>query len=58
MPVVRRPVVLKSAVLRRAGLGAAGLVLLFGAAQLALWVGRVSPATFPLPTAVLASAAG
>src|SRR5580692_8604683 len=39
-------------------LGSAGLVLLFGAAQLALWAGRVSPATFPLPSAVLGSAAG
>jgi NitT/TauT family transport system permease protein len=46
------------AVLRRAYRGAAGLVLLFCAAQLALWAGRVSPATFPLPSAVLASAAG
>jgi NitT/TauT family transport system permease protein len=36
-------------------LGAVGLVLLFGAAQLALWAGRVSPATFPLPSAVLGS---
>ena len=46
-----------SAVLHRAYLGAAGLVLLFGLAQLALWAGRVSPATFPLPSAVLGSAA-
>jgi NitT/TauT family transport system permease protein len=46
-----------TAALRRAYLGAAGLILLFGAAQLALWAGRVSPATFPLPSAVLASAA-
>jgi NitT/TauT family transport system permease protein len=45
------------AVLRRAYRGAAGLVLLFGAAQLALWAGRVSPSTFPLPSTVLASAA-
>jgi NitT/TauT family transport system permease protein len=45
------------AVLRRAYRGAAGLVLLFGAAQLALWAGRVSPATFPLPSAVLGSTA-
>ncbi len=45
------------AVLRRFYLGAAGLVLLFGAAQLALWAGRVDPGTFPLPSAVLASAA-
>jgi NitT/TauT family transport system permease protein len=45
------------AVLRRVYLGAAGLVLLFGAAQLALWAGRVDPATFPLPSTVLGSAA-
>ena len=38
-------------------LGSVGLVLLFGAAQLALWAGRVSPATFPLPSAVLGSVA-
>jgi NitT/TauT family transport system permease protein len=42
---------------RRVYRGAAGLVLLFGVAQLALWAGRVPPATFPLPTSVLASAA-
>ncbi len=46
-----------TAVLQRAYRGVAGLVLLFGAAQLALWAGRVSPATFPLPSAVLGSAA-
>ena len=45
------------AVLRRAYRGAAGLALLFGAAQLALWAGRVNPSTFPLPSAVLGSAA-
>jgi NitT/TauT family transport system permease protein len=43
--------------LRRAYLGAAGLVTLSGLAQLALWAGRVSPAVFPLPSAVLGSAA-
>jgi NitT/TauT family transport system permease protein len=43
--------------LRRGSRGAAGLVALFGAAQLALWAGRVSPATFPLPSAVLDAAA-
>jgi NitT/TauT family transport system permease protein len=42
---------------RRVYRGAAGLVLLFGAAQLALWAGGVNPTTFPLPTSVLASAA-
>lgn len=42
----------------RAYRGAAGLVLLFGAAQLALWAGRVSPTVFPLPSAVLVTAAG
>jgi len=46
-----------TAALRRACLGAAGLVLLFGAAQLALWAGGVSPATFPLPSSILSSAA-
>jgi NitT/TauT family transport system permease protein len=45
------------AALRRFYLGAAGLILLFGAAQLALWAGRVDPATFPLPSTVLSSAA-
>jgi NitT/TauT family transport system permease protein len=45
------------AVLRRVYRGAAGLVLLFGIAQLALWAGRVDPSTFPLPSAVLGSAA-
>jgi NitT/TauT family transport system permease protein len=47
-----------STALGRACRGAAGLVLLFGAAQLALWAGRVSPAVFPLPSAVLVTAAG
>jgi NitT/TauT family transport system permease protein len=46
-----------TAALRRVYRGAAGLVLLFGAAQLALWAGRVAPSTFPLPSAVLGSAA-
>jgi NitT/TauT family transport system permease protein len=46
-----------SDVLRRVYRGAAGLVALFGAAQLALWAGHVQPTTFPLPSAVLASAA-
>ena len=43
--------------LRRGYRGAAGLLAVFGAAQLALWAGRVSPATFPLPSAVLDAAA-
>jgi NitT/TauT family transport system permease protein len=38
--------------------GAAGLVMLLGAVQLALWAGRVSPAVLPPPTAVLGSAVG
>jgi NitT/TauT family transport system permease protein len=42
---------------RRAYRGAAGLVLLAATAQLALWAGRVSPAAFPLPSAVLGRAA-
>ena len=37
--------------------GAIGIIALLGAAQLALWAGRVSPDVFPLPSAVLARAA-
>jgi len=47
-----------SAGLRRGYRGAAGLLVLLGAAQLALWAARVSPQVFPLPSAVLSSAAG
>jgi NitT/TauT family transport system permease protein len=36
--------------------GAIGIIALLGAAQLALWAGRVSPDLFPLPSAVLGSA--
>jgi NitT/TauT family transport system permease protein len=46
-----------SADLRRGYRGAVGLLAVFGVAQLALWADRVSPATFPLPSAVLDSAA-
>jgi len=46
-----------SRALRRGYRGAAGLLVVLGAAQLALWAGRVSPATFPPPSAVLDSAA-
>lgn len=42
---------------RRACLGAAGIILVFGAAQLAMWAARVDQAVFPLPLAVLATAA-
>lgn len=42
---------------RRACRGAAGIVALFGAAQLAVWASGAGPATFPLPSAVLSSAA-
>ncbi len=42
--------------LRRASLGVAGLVGVTGAAQLALWAGRVNPTLFPLPSTVLAQA--
>jgi NitT/TauT family transport system permease protein len=38
---------------RRACLGAAGIVLVFGLAQLALWAGGVNQAAFPLPSMVL-----
>lgn len=49
--------VARTTALRRFYRGAAGLVLLFGAAQLAVWAGRVSPTVLPLPSAVLGSAA-
>jgi NitT/TauT family transport system permease protein len=39
--------------LRRTCLGAAGIVAVFGAAQLAMWAGRVDQAVFPLPSTVL-----
>lgn len=42
---------------RRASLGVAGIVAVFGAAQLAMWAGQVDQAVFPLPSAVLASTA-
>jgi NitT/TauT family transport system permease protein len=43
---------------RRACLGVVGIAAVFGAAQLAMWAGRVDQALFPLPSSVLASAAG
>ena len=39
--------------LRRACLGAAGILLAFGAAELVLWAGGVNQAVFPLPSTVL-----
>jgi len=42
---------------RRVCLGAAGILLVFGAAQLAMWAGGVNQAVFPLPSTVLGSAA-
>lgn len=42
---------------RRIFLGVAGIVAVFGAAQLAMWAARVDQAVFPLPSAILASAA-
>lgn len=43
--------------LRRAYRGAAGIAALFAAAQLAVWASGAGPGTFPLPSAVLSSAA-
>jgi NitT/TauT family transport system permease protein len=43
--------------IRRSILGAAGIVAVFGLAQLAMWAGGVDQAVFPLPSAVLASTA-
>jgi NitT/TauT family transport system permease protein len=42
---------------RRVYRGAAGFVLVFGAAQLALWAGGVNQDLFPLPSSVLTNAA-
>lgn len=41
----------------RVSMGAAGLVALCAAAQLALWAGGVTQAVFPLPSAILSQAA-
>jgi NitT/TauT family transport system permease protein len=42
---------------RRACLGAVGILLVFGTAQLAMWAGGVNQEVFPLPSTVLRSAA-
>ena len=42
---------------RRVSLGALGVLAVLGATELALWANGASPATFPRPTTVLASAA-
>jgi NitT/TauT family transport system permease protein len=44
--------------LRQACLGVTGLLLVFGAAQLGLWAGKVDQALFPLPSTVVRSAFG
>jgi len=44
-----------AAALRRACLGAAGILAVFVAAQLAMWADRVNQAVFPLPSTVLSS---
>jgi NitT/TauT family transport system permease protein len=53
-PAVRRRLPWRT--VRRAGLGAAGIVGVFGAAQLAEWAARVNQSTFPLPSTVAAKA--
>jgi NitT/TauT family transport system permease protein len=42
--------------LRRTCLGVAGIVVVFGATQLAMWAGQVNQAVFPLPSQVLSGA--
>lgn len=42
-------------VVRRIGLGAAGLVLVFVAVQLAMWLSGVNRAVYPLPSTVVSS---
>jgi len=47
----------RPAVFRRAALGAAGLAVLFGVAQFAVWLGGANRLTFPLPSTVLGGVA-
>jgi NitT/TauT family transport system permease protein len=54
LPSARVP----TAAVRRVGLGVAGLALVFAAAEVLVWAGGVSRSVFPLPSAVLVSAAG
>jgi len=46
-----------TAVVRRIGLGAAGLFLVFGVAQLAMWSSGVNRAIYPLPSTILTTTA-
>lgn len=41
---------------RRVGLGVAGLLVVFGAAELGVWAGQVDQALFPLPSTLVGSA--
>jgi NitT/TauT family transport system permease protein len=52
-PALHRAAAARSGVLRRIALGAAGLAVLFGVAQLAVWLSGANRLTFPLPSTVL-----
>lgn len=52
-PALPRAAAARSAVYRATALGAGGLALLFGAAQLAVWLSGANRDLFPLPTTVL-----
>lgn len=52
-PALPRAAAARWAVFRRGALGAAGLVVLFGVAQLAVWLSGANRLTFPLPSTVL-----
>jgi NitT/TauT family transport system permease protein len=52
-PAQNRAAAARSAVFRRAALGVAGLAVLFGAAQLAVWLSGADQLRYPLPSTVL-----
>ena len=52
-PALNRAAAARSAVFRRAALGVAGLAVLFGAAQLAVWLSGADQLRYPLPSTVL-----
>jgi NitT/TauT family transport system permease protein len=52
-PALNRAPAARSAVFRRAALGVAGLAVLFGAAQLAVWLSGADQLRYPLPSTVL-----
>jgi NitT/TauT family transport system permease protein len=52
-PALNRAAAARSAAFRRVALGVAGLAVLFGAAQLAVWLSGADQLRYPLPSTVL-----